>query len=113
MLSLDAKPGPQPVRVAFVGGLERLERMLVSLGAELGLDVRTHNGHTGGGGSARLASLVQRTDLVVIVTGTNSHGAVHIARREAARSGARVRIVKVLGSGTARAILEEIARAAA
>jgi hypothetical protein len=99
--------------VAFIGGLERLGRTLESLGEEFGIDVRTHNGHTGGGGTARLTSVVQRTDLVVIVTGTNSHNAVHVARREAARSGARVRIVKHLGSGTARAILESIARTAA
>jgi hypothetical protein len=102
-----------PIRVAFVGGLERLSRTLESLGDELGLEVRTHNGHTGGGGSARLTAMVQRTDVVVIVTGTNSHNAVQAARREAARSGACVRIVKHLGSGTARAILEEVASTAA
>ncbi len=107
------EPSPHGVRVAFVGGLERLESTLLSLGEELGVDVRTHNGRTGGVGTARLTSLVQRTDIVVIVTGTNSHNAVLIARREAARSGARVRIVKFLGSGTARAILEEVAATAA
>lgn len=100
-------------RIAFVGGVERLERYLVSFGAELGLDVHMHNGHTRGGGTARLTSLLARTDVVVIVTGTNSHNAVQIARREAAKSGAQVRLVKSLGAGTARALLVEIAQLAA
>jgi hypothetical protein len=100
-------------RVAIVGGLERLERQLVAMGTELGVDVEVHNGHTWGGGAARLTSLVQRTSLVVIVTGTNSHNAVHIARREAVRVGVPVRIVKFLGARTARALLHEVAQAAA
>jgi uncharacterized protein DUF2325 len=104
---------PRPRRIVFVGGVERLERHLVAFGAQLGLDVQMHNGHTWGGGTARLTTLVQRTDVVVIVTGTNSHNAVQIARREAAKSGAEVRLVKFLGAGAARALLEEIAQLAA
>jgi hypothetical protein len=52
---------------------------------------------------------VHRTDLVVIVTGTNSHNAVHVAKREAAKSGARVVILKSCGAGTARALLTQCA----
>ena len=72
-----------------------------------------HNGHTQGGGTARLVALVHRTDVVVIVTGTNSHNAVQIARREAVKSGAHLRLLKYLGVGAARALLTEIAREAA
>jgi hypothetical protein len=100
-------------RVGFVGGHDRVEREIVSFAAELGLDVEVHNGHTRGSGKDRLVALVHRTDLVVIVTGTNSHNAVHVAKREAAKSGARIRILKSCGAGTARALLAEIARAAA
>jgi lysophospholipase L1-like esterase len=96
-----------------VGGLERLEREILPFGKKLGLDVAIHNGRTRGGGSARLVALVQRTDVVIIVTGTNSHGAVQIARREAVKSGARVRLLKFLGASTARALLTEIAQQAA
>jgi hypothetical protein len=100
-------------RVAFVGGLERLEREILPFGERLGLEVRMHNGHTRGGGTARLVALVHRTDVVVIVTGTNSHNAVQIARREALKSGAHLRLLAYLGAGTARALLTEIARQAA
>jgi hypothetical protein len=95
-----------------VGGPDRLECEILPFGERLGLEVAMHNGQTRGGGSARLVSLVQRTDVVIIVTGTNSHNAVHIARREAAKSGARVRLLKYLGAHTARALLTEIAEQA-
>lgn len=103
----------QPPRIAFVGGLERLEPELLSFGAKLGLDVAMHNGHTRGGGTARLVTLMQRADLVIIVTGTNSHNAVQIARREATKAGARVKLLSFLGSATARALLTEVAQQAA
>ena len=103
----------QTICVAFIGGLERLEHEIVPFGEKLGLEVVVHNGHTGGGGSARLVGLIQRTDVAVIVTGVNSHNAVQIARREAVKSGAHVRLLKSLGAGTARALLTEIARQAA
>ncbi len=96
-----------------MGGLERLEREILPFGKRLGLAVAMHNGHTRGGGSARLVALVQHTDVVIIVTGTNSHSAVQIARREAVKSGARVRLLKALGASAARALLTEIAQQAA
>jgi hypothetical protein len=113
---VSAAPGaPRLPRVAFIGGVERLEREIVSFGEALGIEVEVHNGHTsgGGGGIARLTALVHRNDQVVIVTGTNSHAAVRTAKKEAARSGARVRILKFCGAGTARLLLTEIARAVA
>jgi len=96
-------------RVAFVGGVRKVEREIVALGDKLGVDVEVHDGHTKGQGIERLAAVVHRTDLVVIVTGTNSHNAVHVAKREAAKSGARVVILKSCGAGTARALLTQCA----
>jgi hypothetical protein len=99
--------------VTFVGGHDRVEREIVPFGAQLGIEVEVHNGHTRGNGADRLVALIHRTDVVVIVTGTNSHNAVHIAKREAAKTGARVHILKSCGVGTARALLAEIAHASA
>jgi hypothetical protein len=99
--------------VTFVGGHDRVEREIVSFGAQLGVDVVVHNGHTRGNGAERLIGLIQRTDVVVIVTGTNSHNAVHIAKREAARAGARLVILRSCGTGTARALIAEIAQSTA
>jgi hypothetical protein len=97
-------------RVTFVGGHDRVEREIVAFGAQLGIQVEVHNGHTQGNRVDRLIALIHRTDVVVIVTGTNSHNAVHVAKREAAKTGARVRILKSCGAGTARALLAEIAQ---
>jgi hypothetical protein len=102
-----------PIRVGFVGGHERVEREIVSLGACLGVEVEVHNGRTGGNGKDRLVALVQRTDVLVIVTGTNSHNAVHLAKRAAAKSGTRIQILKACGVDTARGLLTQIARSAA
>jgi hypothetical protein len=99
----------QRLRVAFVGGVHRAGRELATFGEELGLDVEVHDGTMRGNAKARLAALVHRTDFLFIVTGTNSHGAVHVAKREAAKTGARVRILKFCGSGTARALLTQVA----
>jgi hypothetical protein len=101
----------KPRRVGFVGGHDRVEREIVSYAAEIGVEVEVHNGHTKGNGKERLRALVHRTDVVVIVTGTNSHNAVHLAKREAAKSGAQILILKSCGAGTARALLAEIAAA--
>jgi hypothetical protein len=98
-------------RVAFIGGHERVEREIVAFGERLGLNVEVHDGHTRGNGAARLVALIQRTDVVVIVTGTNSHNAVQLAKREAAKNGAAVRILSFCGTGKARGLLAEIARA--
>jgi hypothetical protein len=69
-----------------VGGSDRIERQIVTFGEQLGVEVEVHNGRTGGSGITRLAALVQRADLVV-VTGTNRHNAVQIAKRGLPRRG--------------------------
>ena len=96
-------------RIAFVGGIDRIERQIVTFGEQIGVEVEVHNGRTGGSGITRLEALVQRTDLVVIVTGTNSHNAVQIAKREAAKAGVPCRILTFCGAATARAAVASVA----
>ncbi|MGD0677287.1 MAG: DUF2325 domain-containing protein [Polyangiaceae bacterium] len=96
--------------VGFVGGVERIERELHSVAGQVGVDVEVHAGHTRGNGAARLAALIRRTHLVVIITGTNSHNAVLLAKREANRLGIPLRILKSCGVGTARTLLQEFSQ---
>ena len=84
------------VKVANSRGPETIELDVLAFGAR---EVTT-------------AEAVQDMD-VVIVTGTNSHNAVHIAKRGAEKAGARVWILKSCGVGTARALLTEIAASSA
>jgi hypothetical protein len=101
------------LRVAFVGGVECVDRQLIALGDELGVDVEVHHGHMKGVGKDRLVALIARAHVLVLVTGVNSHGAVGVAKREAAKSGAEIRILKFCGSSKARALLSELAHARA
>ena len=100
---------PSFPRVAFIGGHDRVEREILAFGEELGIGVEVHNGHTGGNGKSRLIALMHRTDHVVLITGTNSHNGVQMAKREAAKVGARVHILKSCGAAAARALLADLA----
>ncbi len=98
-------------RVAIIGGAERVERTFRELGEELGVDVDLHDGHMHGRGNEKLSNQVRRADLVVVVTGINSHNAVKAAKREVARWHAPVRILKSCGAGAAREVFSEVLRA--
>jgi predicted dehydrogenase len=94
-------------RIGIVGGVERLEPRLKQLAAALGHELEFHPGHVSGPASGRLRSLVERADLVVIVTEVNSHTAVIQARLLAQRAGKPVRIVRRLGTSQLRQLLPE------
>jgi hypothetical protein len=95
----------RPLRVAFVGGLDRLERTIVEAGCALGVEVEVHHGDVHGRGSDALERVIRRADRVVVVTGLNSHGGVVTAKRIARRYGVDVEIVKNCGIATARELL--------
>lgn len=99
--------------IAFVGGVDRIERQIVAHGAAVGVEVEVHSGRTSGQSTERIAALVHRTDLVVIVTGTNSHNAVRVAKREATRAGVPVHIVTFCGAAQARALVALVAAGSA
>lgn len=69
------------MRVGIIGGLDRSEQAYQRLARELGHEVEHHTGYMHGNAGSVLERLVDRCDLVVIVTDVNSHGAVQQARR--------------------------------
>ena len=69
------------MRVGIIGGLDRSELSYQRLAHELGHEVEHHDGYMRGTASAGLGRLIDRCDLVVIVTDVNSHGAVQQARK--------------------------------
>lgn len=73
---------------------------------------RVHHLHRRGRASSG-AALVARTNILVLVTGVNSYGAVAVVKPEAERSGAEVRIRKFCRSSKARALLTELSQARA
>lgn len=87
------------MRIGIVGGAEnnstraRYEQFARAQGG----GVEFHDGHLDGRGPAQLRSLVERCDLVVIVTRINSHGAVRLARDHARKLGRDPLIVRQFG----------------
>ncbi len=93
------------MRISVVGGVERMEPRLQSVARSAGHELEFHAGHTSGTSTARLKSMIERSDLVLIVTEVNSHSAVLSARDIATRSGRPLQILRRLGTSQLKALL--------
>ena len=93
------------MQIAIVGGVERMEARLGSVAEAAGHALEFHDGHMSGPASDRLHSIVERAELVVIVTTVNSHAAVIHARNLARRLGRPICIVRRLGASQLRGLL--------
>jgi hypothetical protein len=93
------------MRIAIVGGAERIEARLRDLAEAHGHQLDFHAGHMSGPASDRLRALVDRCDLLVIITEINSHAAVLHARSLARRSGRPVHLVRRLGTSQLRVLM--------
>lgn len=96
------------MRVGIVGGVERNQARYEEVAKAVGCDVEFHAGHMRGRGTETLDSLVERCDLVVIVTEINSHCAVRMTQKFSRKRGRRVLIARKFGIHT----FEQAARAA-
>ncbi|MFO0746911.1 MAG: DUF2325 domain-containing protein [Myxococcota bacterium] len=73
--------------LGLIGGVERNENAYVEAARAAGHTLHFHSGHLNGRGSDTLAGIIRSSDLVVVVTDVNSHGAVQLARRLARKEG--------------------------
>lgn len=64
------------MQIGIIGGLERNEPALQRAALVAGHFLEFHRGDMAGRRTQALDSLIQRSDLIVIVTDVNSHGAV-------------------------------------
>jgi hypothetical protein len=96
------------MQVAIVGGLERHEPELARRAAALGHTLEFHRGRVGGRHSDELESMVQRCDVAVIVVQVNSHGAMYIAKKVAARHGRPTIISRTGSPSSISAILDSL-----
>ena len=92
------------MRIGIVGGVERLHDRLSAAASSAGHELEFHDGHMRGTATERLRALIDRSDVVVIVTEINSHGAVLRARSLARRAQRPVRLVRRFGTSQLRAI---------
>jgi hypothetical protein len=97
------------MRVAFVGGMDRNESALIDAGRKRGIEVEVHYGDVKGRGADALAGVISRADQVIVVTGTNSHGGVKLAKQYAHEHGKQVWIMRACGLSLAKRVLDDVA----
>jgi predicted dehydrogenase len=98
------------MRIAVVGGLDRHVASLAKQAERAGHVAEFHHGRVGGRSAEDLEAIVERSDVVVIVTGVNSHGAVSIAKRAARRSGCPAVIARSCGPSRFEQVLSALSR---
>lgn len=94
------------MRIGVIGGKEIALTRYEELAAAHGCGVEFHDGKMAGRGTATLDTLVQRCDLVVIVTQINSHAAVRRAQKFCRKERRPVLIVRRFGLHTFSLVLQ-------
>ena len=97
------------MHIGIVGGLDRNEGFYQDLAQRAGHRFEHHNGHLAGRGTASLGTLVERCDVVIVVTDVNSHAAVWRVRRLAKQRGSRCILLSRCGPSKFTALLEQFA----
>ncbi|HEX7621933.1 MAG TPA: DUF2325 domain-containing protein [Anaeromyxobacteraceae bacterium] len=69
------------MRIGIVGGLGRAEPLFAQLAAAAGHEALFHDGSMSASGVRGLLRVLERADLVLLLTDVNSHGAVRHARQ--------------------------------
>lgn len=96
------------MRIGWVGGVERYEAQLERLALAAGHELEYHRGDVRGRGAQALEGLVERCQIIVILTETNSHGAVQLARKLARQKGRGTLLLRKSGIARFARLLEAI-----
>lgn len=96
------------MRIGWVGGLLRTKGLLERAATDAGHSLEVHSGETGGRGSLGLSSLVERSDVIVIVVEVNSHGGALRAKALARRSGRPAIIIRKPSVSAFQRILHQL-----
>lgn len=96
------------MHIGLVGGVERGERRYAALAEAGGHSFEVHSGDMAGRGGDVLEALVERSDIVIVITDVNSHAAVLAARRHARTFGRRCLLVRRFGFSRFRSLLLEL-----
>lgn len=96
------------MHIGLIGGVDRSAPHYATLAQAHGHTVECHTGVLAGRGSESLAALVDRADIIVVVTDVNSHAGVLGARRLSRARGRRCVLVRRMGTSRFRALLGEL-----
>lgn len=98
------------MRIGWIGGLDRRESALVDAARSAGHRLDFHKGDVRGRGAEELRALVARSDFVIILTDTNSHGAVQQARKAARHYDKPSLLVRNFGASRFQRLLDALDR---
>jgi Uncharacterized protein conserved in bacteria (DUF2325) len=90
---------PRTRRIGVIGGHDRAAVQLARAASTIDCSLEHHRGHMTRVAVAELAALIERVDLVVVLTDINSHTAVIQARRIATARGRRCVLARRLSPG--------------
>ena len=93
------------MRLGVIGGLDRSKADYEQLAASYGFETEFHQGCMTGRGARGLEHIVDRCDIVLIITDLNSHGAVQLARRRLRERGRTPLLVRRCGLSRFAALL--------
>jgi len=96
------------MHIGLVGGLDRSEAQYRQLAERAGHSIEWHTGDLAGRGAGTLESMIERSDLVIVVTAVNSHGAVWRARKLAKLRNKRLLLLARCGVSRFGALLSEL-----
>ena len=94
--------------IAVIGGRYKNESQLARIAQARGYELEFEEGHTAGRGMAGVRKAVSRSQLVVIVTDINSHGAVHTAKKAARQLERPTLIIQNFGAARLSRLLEAL-----
>jgi hypothetical protein len=97
------------MKIALVGGLIRREAELKSLADGAGHQLEWHSGDVGGRGADGLRAVIQRADLVVILTEINCHGSMYLAKKLSRQLGREAIVLRKCGPAKFQTLLAELA----
>ena len=101
------------MHIALVGGLDRSEAQYRQLAERAGHSIEWHTGDLAGRGAGTLESMIERSDIVIVVTSVNSHGAVWRARKVAKLRSKRLLLLARCGVSKFGSLLAEFSTPAA
>lgn len=103
----------QALRVAVVGGLDRLRPQYRAVVEALGAEFVFHNGHCKAGGHP-LKNVVCGSDLVVFITSINSHNALKVVKSTCRKEGKQFCVMRETSpNGLERRLLQAVSASSA
>lgn len=95
------------MHIGVIGGLDRNAPHYDEAARAEGHSVEWHRGILAGRGGDSLSAIVERSELIVIITEVNSHAGVLRARKEARQYGKQCVLLRKLGAARFKALLDE------